>query len=785
MADSKTTTSASPPAMEAAPPSAEATADSQPRPQRPRGPPLHQIYALPAPIRTFPLPSFYPNNPLSLFHLVYAWAKQVLSPPPAEPSIHTGVWDPDTRSVHITDPVAVRAFWEQGFYGKGNLSRSEPNWLKREQIRRGSAQGDVSEQRTALRREERRQVKWERARVEQEALERTRRQEAGLAAPLDEPTSLSTQAEEESKASLTSMEEPETLEEAIVDEPVNVTEPVVEDSTSAPAADDEESDASLNGIQTESHTHDSPPVLLDTPADPVADRVAEITALAVSQVVSSRPSVISSSPSIPKAPVGPLELLALPNSAAEVSRPSTTPVPEAITVIHETHVAWKTKAPVGPLELLALPNSEAEMQLASKLVPILDHVTLEEIIAVTEAVEAPRDTAPVVSTPPESPSSTVPLWKSPVGPLELLALPNSLSDIADGYAKSSGLNGPPKRLRNDLNDATSTTGEPKAHASGEETSRANGYAVNGPGNGSIFGDIITGAVKLQVVASKHEVPEEQPPKRRRKSVRFSEKVESTTFLHCDPPSPDRSAAKSNGTAVQLEAISIPEAAVAMQEEASAAQDKPKDAASMSKPLSETSSHPDITEIENKEHLQLSTEEAFFLSYGIGALSIVDKDTNKPVPREKLLSLFRSHSYFPPAEELRPNDPFLVHYAVYHHFRSLGWVPRHGIKFGVDWMLYTRGPVFDHAEFGLIVMPSYSHPQWKELGQEAPRKSWHALHGVNRVLSHVLKSLVLVYVDVPPPAVFDAAMAKGGISAALKEYKVREFMVRRWSSNRNR
>ncbi|KAB5531451.1 hypothetical protein GE09DRAFT_1177458 [Coniochaeta sp. 2T2.1] len=683
MADSKTTTSAPPPPMEAAPPSAEATADSQPRPQRPRGPPLHQIYALPAPIRTFPLPSFYPNNPLSLFHLVYAWAKQVLSPPPAEPSIHTGVWDPDTRSVHITDPVAVRAFWEQGFYGKGNLSRSEPNWLKREQIRRGSAQGDVSEQRTALRREERRQVKWERARVEQEALERTRREEAGLAAPV---------------------EEPETLEEAVVDEPVDVTEPVIEEGTTAPAVDDGESDASLNGVQTESHTHDSPPVLLDTPASPVADRVAEITALAVSQAVSSLPSVISSSPSIFKAPVGPLQLLALPNSAAE----------------------------------------------------------------------------------------------SPVGPLELLALPNSLSDITDDYAKSSGLNGvpegaevqPPKRMRNDPLDTTALTGDGKEqeHGSGEESPRANGHTLDGHGNSSIFGDIVTGAVKPEVVLSKHAAPEgaeEQPPKRRRKSVRFSEKVQSTTFLHCDPPSPDRSAAKSNGTAVQLEAISIPKAAVTMQQEASAAQDKPKDAASMSKPLSETSSHPDIAEIENKEHLQLSTEEAFFLSYGIGALSIVDKDSNEQIPREKLLSLFRSHSYFPPAEELCPNDPFLVHYAVYHHFRSLGWVPRHGIKFGVDWMLYTRGPVFDHAEFGLIVQPSYSHPQWKELGQEAPRKSWHALHGVNRVLSHVLKSLVLVYVDIPPPAVFDAAMAKGGIPAALKEYKVREFMVRRWSSNRNR
>ncbi|KAK0739436.1 hypothetical protein B0T21DRAFT_249131, partial [Apiosordaria backusii] len=151
----------------------------------PTGPPrtpLNQIYALPAPIRTFPLPAFYPNNPISLFHLVYAWLKQVLSPPPAEPFvIHIGVWDPDTCSVHVPDPASIRALWEQGFFGKGSLSRSEPNWLKRELARRGSPEGKtVSEVRTESRREERRLAKWERAKTELEAIERQRLAEAAL-----------------------------------------------------------------------------------------------------------------------------------------------------------------------------------------------------------------------------------------------------------------------------------------------------------------------------------------------------------------------------------------------------------------------------------------------------------------------------------------------------------------------------------------------------------------------------------------------------------------------------
>jgi hypothetical protein len=46
---------------------------------------------------------------------------------------------------------------------------------------------------------------------------------------------------------------------------------------------------------------------------------------------------------------------------------------------------------------------------------------------------------------------------------------------------------------------------------------------------------------------------------------------------------------------------------------------------------------------------------------------------------------------------RFDNPFLVNYVVYHHYRSLGWVIKGGIKFCVDYLLYKRGPVFHHAE----------------------------------------------------------------------------------------
>lgn len=47
---------------------------------------------------------------------------------------------------------------------------------------------------------------------------------------------------------------------------------------------------------------------------------------------------------------------------------------------------------------------------------------------------------------------------------------------------------------------------------------------------------------------------------------------------------------------------------------------------------------------------------------------------------------------------RFDNPFLVNYAAYHYYRSLGWVIKGGIKFCVDLLLYKRGPVFHHAEY---------------------------------------------------------------------------------------
>lgn len=67
---------------------------------------------------------------------------------------------------------------------------------------------------------------------------------------------------------------------------------------------------------------------------------------------------------------------------------------------------------------------------------------------------------------------------------------------------------------------------------------------------------------------------------------------------------------------------------------------------------------------------------------------------------QIWTMFQNVHYPPPRPleiSSRFDNPFIVHYILYHHYRSLGWVVRTGLKFCVDYLLYKRGPVFHHAE----------------------------------------------------------------------------------------
>ncbi|KAE9364819.1 hypothetical protein N431DRAFT_422017 [Stipitochalara longipes BDJ] len=566
-------------------------------PPKPRGPSkrdqLNKLYALPAPLRTFPLPTFVPHNPLSLFHILFVWVSQTINPQPAhlEP-LYQGWFSPETRSVHVTDVRSIRGLWEQGFYGKGSLSRSEPQWLELQKTRTGvhkATKKDITAwEVTSTRRAERQEKKWERARTEREAIEQKLAEEA--AAALDK-----------------------------VVESISASESTITDATTLEIVEE----------------------VVQAPKEPLS---------------TIRPQFL---------------------------------------------------APVGPMELLALPNSDVDLKSPTS-----------SILCFSEDMDR---------------KFVERFYGAPVDPLKLLALPNSVQDYPPSTPKQQ--------------DVSASSSHPQSRAP------ANGHAIPSLKPRSLAASNKDGSGSKD----DHGLGISTPPKleegeimKRQKSVRFSPTVEKTTFIQSEPPSPEKAA------------------------------------------IVTTTTEEEPLVIRDQEHVQLTLEEAFFLAYALGALDILDPDTKKPIPNQDLFYLFRKISYFPPLANppLSPDDTFMTNYVVYHHFRSLGWVLRSGIKFSVDYMLYVRGPVFSHAEFGVLILPSYSDPYWssnpflQNYVKSKETRTWAWMNRIHRVITQVKKTLVLVYVDIPKPLGAEEEV-KIGIDAILARYKVREVMMTRFSANRRR
>ncbi|KAI0666774.1 hypothetical protein C8Q78DRAFT_983502 [Trametes maxima] len=115
----------------------------------------NRIYAHPLPL-VFPAPS-----PSTFGHLLglFGLSTARLENPHCE-----GVFDPATRSVWIVNEKDSTILWRRGFFGKGDLSRSEPSWLARQtNARKAAGKYMTSEEVREKRRAERMQFKRDRA----------------------------------------------------------------------------------------------------------------------------------------------------------------------------------------------------------------------------------------------------------------------------------------------------------------------------------------------------------------------------------------------------------------------------------------------------------------------------------------------------------------------------------------------------------------------------------------------------------------------------------------------
>ncbi|XP_040593781.1 tRNA-splicing endonuclease subunit Sen2 isoform X2 [Mesocricetus auratus] len=165
-----------------------------------------------------------------------------------------------------------------------------------------------------------------------------------------------------------------------------------------------------------------------------------------------------------------------------------------------------------------------------------------------------------------------------------------------------------------------------------------------------------------------------------------------------------------------------------------------------------------------EYLQLSLEEAFFLTYALGCLSVYYE--KEPLTIAKLWQAFTA---------IQPT--FRTTYMAYHYFRSKGWVPKVGLKYGTDLLLYRKGPPFYHASYSVIVELVDDNFE----GSLRRPFSWKSLAALSRVSGNVSKELMLCYL-IKPSTMTNEDMET---PECMKRIQVQEVILSRWVSSRER
>ena len=102
-------------------------------------------------------------------------------------------------------------------------------------------------------------------------------------------------------------------------------------------------------------------------------------------------------------------------------------------------------------------------------------------------------------------------------------------------------------------------------------------------------------------------------------------------------------------------------------------------------------HPEMDPYPVEEPLCLSSEEAFYLVAEAGLLRVLSPTAANSFTAGELWTQLCAYCH---------RFPFT--YSVYRHYRKKGWVPKSGLKFGVDFILYKDGPVFYHSSYAVLV-----------------------------------------------------------------------------------
>lgn len=158
-----------------------------------------------------------------------------------------------------------------------------------------------------------------------------------------------------------------------------------------------------------------------------------------------------------------------------------------------------------------------------------------------------------------------------------------------------------------------------------------------------------------------------------------------------------------------------------------------------------------------EHLQLTLVEAYHATFHAQRLQLLTRAGDSLDDASDVWNMFSKQS-----------PQFALRFAAYARYRATGWMPRSGLKYGVDWVLYPLGlEKHTHAPYCVIISCS-SHHESVRL-----ESSWIRLQNKLRLVKNVAKSLIVAQVC------FEEGYEPSDWEDAIENVRISEITVDRW------
>lgn len=158
-----------------------------------------------------------------------------------------------------------------------------------------------------------------------------------------------------------------------------------------------------------------------------------------------------------------------------------------------------------------------------------------------------------------------------------------------------------------------------------------------------------------------------------------------------------------------------------------------------------------------EHLQLTLVEAFYSAFVTKHILISDQCGRPLTDIDYTWNLF-----------CKQCDRFPLTFVAYSRYRATGWLPKSGLKYGVNWVLYPfKRYAHTHAPYCIILQFSDST---RDVLLE---RSWIAVQNRLRLVKNVAKTLVIARIHA------EKVDFSSSISNTFSSVKVSELTVDRW------